>query len=247
MRTLVIGDIHGGLKALEQVLDRAGVTPADHLIFLGDFVDGWSESFETIEFLMELESKQPTTFLMGNHDDLTREWLETGDARENWLIHGGQATRESYLRAGPDRWPDHIRWIRGLRTHFLDEKGRLYLHAGFTNLNGIEHEYFEKMLYWDRTLWELARAVRPGLDLTDEDYPRRLRLYPQVFIGHTPLSKSGRVPPRKAANVWNVDTGAAFKGCLTLLDVDTEVYWQSEPVYQLYPGENGRNGVGNGG
>ena len=43
-RKLVIGDIHGGLKALHQVLDRAKVTSKDTLIFLGDFVDGWSES-----------------------------------------------------------------------------------------------------------------------------------------------------------------------------------------------------------
>ena len=34
-RTLVIGDIHGGLKALIQTLDRANVTQNDTLIFLG--------------------------------------------------------------------------------------------------------------------------------------------------------------------------------------------------------------------
>ena len=40
-RTLVVGDIHGGLKALEQALERANVTDKDKLIFLGDYVDGW--------------------------------------------------------------------------------------------------------------------------------------------------------------------------------------------------------------
>jgi serine/threonine protein phosphatase 1 len=40
MRTLVIGDIHGGLRAL-QIMERAKVTPKDTLIFLaGDYVDG---------------------------------------------------------------------------------------------------------------------------------------------------------------------------------------------------------------
>ena len=34
MRTLVIGDIHAGLKALEQLLERAKVTKEDHLILL---------------------------------------------------------------------------------------------------------------------------------------------------------------------------------------------------------------------
>jgi serine/threonine protein phosphatase 1 len=38
--TFVIGDIHGGLAALKQVLERAPVKPADTLIFLGDYVDG---------------------------------------------------------------------------------------------------------------------------------------------------------------------------------------------------------------
>jgi serine/threonine protein phosphatase 1 len=40
MRTLVIGDIHGGLRALHQIIERAHVTPQDTLIFLGDYVDG---------------------------------------------------------------------------------------------------------------------------------------------------------------------------------------------------------------
>jgi serine/threonine protein phosphatase 1 len=43
------------------------------------------------------------------------------------------------------------------------------------------------------------------------------------------------------ANIWNVDTGAAFKGPLTILDVDTKEFWQSESLPTLYPNEKGRN------
>jgi serine/threonine protein phosphatase 1 len=43
------------------------------------------------------------------------------------------------------------------------------------------------------------------------------------------------------ANVWNVDTGAAFTGPLTIMDVDTKDFWQSEPLPSLYPNEKGRN------
>ena len=52
MRTLAIGDIHGGLKALIQILERAKVTEDDTLIFMGDYVDGWSESAQVIDLLM---------------------------------------------------------------------------------------------------------------------------------------------------------------------------------------------------
>jgi serine/threonine protein phosphatase 1 len=40
MRTLVIGDIHGGLRALHQIIERAKVTKVINSIFLGDYVDG---------------------------------------------------------------------------------------------------------------------------------------------------------------------------------------------------------------
>ena len=53
-RILVIGDIHGGLKAINQVFERAKVTTDDRLIFLGDYVDGWSESPQVLDFLIEL-------------------------------------------------------------------------------------------------------------------------------------------------------------------------------------------------
>ena len=42
-------------------------------------------------------------------------------------------------------------------------------------------------------------------------------------------------------NVWNLDTGAGFKGKLSILDIDTGDYWQSDPLNDLYPNEIGRN------
>jgi serine/threonine protein phosphatase 1 len=44
-----------------------------------------------------------------------------------------------------------------------------------------------------------------------------------------------------AANVWNVDTGAAFTGPLSAIDVDTKAVFQSDILKVLYPHETGRN------
>jgi serine/threonine protein phosphatase 1 len=55
MRTFVIGDIHGGLKALVQVLNQIEVTAKNTFIFMGDYVDGWSESAQVIEFFMSVK------------------------------------------------------------------------------------------------------------------------------------------------------------------------------------------------
>lgn len=241
MRTLVFGDIHSGLKALKQLLERAAVTPQDHLIFLGDYVDSWSDAFETISFLIELGETHNCTLIRGNHDDLCWEWMKTGVENPKWLIHGGEATRDSYLRAGKENWQPHLEFYSSLKSYFLDEQNRLFLHAGFTNLKGIEHEYFKELFYWDRTLWELAKAINGKLDQNSPDYPKRLTNYSEIFIGHTPLSKTAMVVPLKAANVWNVDTGAAFKGPITALDIETKEFWQSDAVQSFYPDERGRN------
>lgn len=43
------------------------------------------------------------------------------------------------------------------------------------------------------------------------------------------------------ANIWNVDTGAAFTGAVSIMDINTKDFWQSEPLPHLYPNEKGRN------
>lgn len=241
MRTLVIGDIHGGLKALEQVMERAAVTTDDLLVFLGDYVDGWSEAVETVNFLIQLKVTHSCVFLKGNHDELCQNWLQTGRAHELWLRSGGEATVASY-RDLPEPVRDiHLQFYNQLEDYHLDPEKRLYLHAGFTNLKGVAHEYFSKTFYWDRTLWELALSLNPDLPMESPKYPQRLKHYKEIYIGHTPVTRIGKSTPQCATNVWNIDTGAAFKGPLSIIDADTKEFWQSDPVYTFYPGERGRN------
>ena len=241
MRTLVVGDIHSGLKALKQVLKKVDPQPDDHLIFLGDYVDGWSDAVATINFLIELRTVHNCTFLRGNHDELIYDWLLTEKENPVWLQHGGQATIDSYRKTDSATIHIHKYFYEDLNNYFLDTQNRLFIHAGFTNLRGVDYEYFGKIFYWDRTLWELALAVNPALVPDDIYYPKRLSIYKEIFIGHTPVVRIGKTTPQNGANVWNIDTGAAFKGPLTILDVDTKEFWQSDPVYLFYPNENGRN------
>ena len=83
-RTLVFGDIHGGLRALQQLLERVVIQIDDTMIFLGDYVDGWSESAQTIQFLMELSKKYNCIFIKGNHDLWCGRWLSLGKSNPVW-------------------------------------------------------------------------------------------------------------------------------------------------------------------
>ena len=66
----------------------------------------------------------------------------------------------------------------------------------------------------------------------------KTKMYKNVFIGHTGLIQG---IPEKAVNVWNLDTNAGWGNKLTIMDVDTEEYWQSDLITTLYPNfKNGR-------
>lgn len=241
MKTFVIGDIHGGLRALDQALQRAQVTLNDQLIFLGDYVDGWSESPQLLDFLIERNTKQSCIFLRGNHDDLLLGWLR--DAKDNlmWYDHGGEATVNAYEKTSALTKQNHIAFLQSLQDYYIDSENRLFVHAGFTNMNGVRSEHFPKLLYWERTLWETALALDPSISLNDPFYPKRFLQYHEIFIGHTPVTRIGRTTPVQKANIWNLDTGAAFKGPLTIMDVNTKEFWQSDLLPDLYPDEKGRN------
>ena len=244
MKKFVIGDIHGGLKALLQVLKKINCDENDTLIFLGDYVDGWSESPAVLDFLIELQKKQPCVFIRGNHDELLLDWLLGNNENIDeklWFQHGGEATVLSYQNINAETKEKHIQFLQSLQDYYLDDKNRLFIHAGFTNMKGVEHEFFKPLFYWDRTLWETALAIDNQLSKDAITYPLRLKIYNEIFIGHTPVTKIDETIPVNKACVWNVDTGAAFKGKLTIMDVDTKEFWQSDSLPELYPTEKGRN------
>ncbi|MEO8236225.1 MAG: metallophosphoesterase family protein [Flavobacterium sp.] len=241
MRTLVIGDIHGGFKALQQILKKVKVTKNDLLIFLGDYVDGWSESPQVLDFLISLQKTHHCIFLRGNHDELLCEWLNESKDNLTWYKNGGESTVLAYQSVSNERKQKHIQFLKSLQNYYLDSSNRLFLHAGFTNMNGVDSEYFPKLLYWDRTLWETALSLDENLETTHKFYPRRFTLYKEIYIGHTPVTRIGELIPVQKANIWNVDTGAAFNGPLTIMDIETKEFWQSDPLPYLYPNEKGRN------
>lgn len=240
-RTFAIGDIHGAARALEQLITRIAPQKDDQFIFLGDYVDGWSQSFDVLEQLIAFEKQHSCIFIKGNHDTFLEDWLRTDYQDEVWLEHGAPATLKSYAAATSSEKKKHLNFIERMSMYYIDNENRLFVHAGFTSMHGVEKEFNINTLLWDRTLWEAARSLNPKLNTSNLFYPKRLNLYSEIFIGHTPLTNYGITEPFNAANLWNVDTGAAFNGKLTALEVNSKTFFQSDTVQSLYPDEKGRN------
>ncbi len=103
-----------------------------------------------------------------------------------------------------------------MKLYHLDEQNRLFIHAGFTSMHGPQHEKYPTNFSWDRTLWEVAITTNKRLKKTSLFYPKRLKLFNEIYIGHTPTLYYNETIPMQGCNVWNVDTGAAFTGPLPL-------------------------------
>ncbi len=235
MKTFVIGDIHGSYKSLVQAIERSPFNPEkDRLITIGDYLDGgWHiEIIPVIEYLNQIPN---WIGLLGNHDSWMYDAIHNSamTAKKGWLLHGAKQTLHTldidyvvfdeliYLRSHP---PELVTEFLGkLSLYFIDDEDHVFVHGGWIRPEQRIDESETVMnnhlqdLYWDRELWYSAeyRATFP---------------HNKVFIGHT----SAMSNPEQRGNIWNLDSAAAHGGPVTIMDVETEEFWQSDPTNVLY-------------
>lgn len=230
MRRFAIGDIHGGHKALLQCLERSRFDPAkDLLISLGDICDGWPEVDKVIDELLGIKNLK---VVLGNHDEWALRWMKDGWAEYIWTSQGGLATMESYQR-DRERVPESHRSFLREAALFIELDNKLFVHGGINPRLDLSKQDPE-LLMWDRDL--LSDAVRTGKKNPNHRYGK----WDDIFIGHTTTEVYKTLEPVHACNVWVLDTGAGWSGKLTIMDIDSYEYWQSDLVPDLYPQLPGR-------
>jgi serine/threonine protein phosphatase 1 len=267
MKTFVIGDLHGNYKGLKQCLERSGFDyEKDTLITLGDICDGYSEVYEVVEELLRIDNRID---IKGNHDEPFLEFIEKGIHPWTWN-QGGVGTLKSYGKLLGDKfkfdytpagaWGEpenyksnlnsgdiplsHKEFFRHQIPYYIDDKNRCFVHGGFNRHSYIKTQ-MHYTLWWDRDLWMAARSFKDmpekGDNVVGHKYKFKMKdEFSEVFIGHTSTVNWNTTLPMKAANIWNLDTGGGFAGKVTIMDVDTHEFWQSDISTELYPDDFGR-------
>lgn len=230
MSIFVIGDIHGNLDALLQCIERSGFNQEqDTLISLGDICDGKHQTKQLIDYLL---TSKNFILCAGNHDSSVEGcgnveygwalgWMLNGKEIPLWWHQGGMATALSYDYNRRNVPQSHINLLKNARPYYIDENNNLFVHGGYNPIKPIE-EHDREYLMWDR---DLAYAF--GRKYAKDPLP-----YRHVFLGHT--STQGIAHSRDATepithlNVTCLDTGGGWNGKLTIMDVETLEYWQSD-------------------
>jgi serine/threonine protein phosphatase 1 len=176
MRTLVIGDIHGGLRAL-QIMERAKVTKEDNLIFSGR-LRRWLSSAGS-RLLNWIEYDKQLRLYSANHDEL--HWLR--DSKDN-LMWYKQVKQLYLLMKSQFRYKTITCWLLlSLKDYYLDEKNRLLFTRIYQHEWALLMNFFQSYFIGTEPMGNCV--FRPKNKPNDLLYPKRLTLYDEIYIGHT--------------------------------------------------------------
>lgn len=226
-RIVVISDLHGGLGLLEKLLLKVGLTPDDHLVILGDFLQRGYQNEETLEKMIQLSKRDKTYILSGNHEHylcslLEEQHLDRLDYHMNH-IHYGCIIRE-WIRTsliGYDGLPELQNMIKSLYKkdlsflealpYSLEIGSHLFVHGGINNT--LENS----------TAWDLLST--PSFLYNGHAHPG------MVIVGHWPVqnykkdSLSGEIIIDYEKKIICIDGGYGVKssGQINALVID-EIY-----------------------
>ncbi len=183
---------------------------------------------------------------------LGRDW-------DKFQITYDHENNEPITNLNPADVPEsHIKFFNSQHHYYIDEDNNCFVHGGFNRHLPMKEQSYPEIFWWDRDLWQAACGYGT---MTDLKYPFKIKdNFKEIFIGHTTtnnweyreddieelqldrsLLHTTFMLPMHRANIWNLDTGAGFKGKLTIMNIDTKEYWQSDLCKDLYPNEKGRN------
>ena len=221
-RMLVMGDIHGQYEKMTRVLEQSGYDPVlDQLILLGDYVDRGPQASRVVELTEEL-AEAGAIALYGNHEDLmlaalTGRFDRRVQALEQWYANGGEITLASY-RDKAVLLRSHLEFLAKLPRWF-EQEGLIFVHAGLRPGLPLAKQNLQDLI-WIRDEY-IQGYTGPQLVIaghTPTQYLKRYELLPDIAEATMPIIRP-----------WQIflDTGAAWGGPLTLMELPSRQYWQA--------------------
>lgn len=214
--TYAIGDVHGCHSLLLEMIeliraDSRGYTGRPRIVLLGDYVDRGPSSKEVLDTVIALEQATwcDTIALLGNHEQVLKQFLLDSAKGPNWVMFGGAETLASYGVQAPPRQSVEG-WLearRQLARHFPSDhlsflnRARLLFRAGDYL---FVHGGVKPGVPWDKQTVENLLWIRD--EFLNAERPCEF----VVVHGHTANEVVQHTPWR-----IGVDTGAYVTGKLT--------------------------------
>lgn len=197
MKLFAIGDIHGCLYSLKDLIQKIGPSKEDALVFTGDYVDRGPFSCQVLDYIFSLSDSCNVIPLMGNHEEMFLFAENNSQFDMGMLIQNGiRQTIRSYESS--EKMKEHLSRIKNFKKiHVTPEY--VFVHAGV--MPGIPLEKQKE----DDFLW-----VR-------HEFIGKFHGLPQKVVhGHTPIELSGLTLDKPSVNI---DTGCVYGYYLTAVEL----------------------------
>jgi serine/threonine protein phosphatase 1 len=218
-RILAIGDIHGCGAALAALVDGLNIRRDDCVVMLGDAIDRGSDSRGVIEQLLALRERTNLVCILGNHEQMLLDAREGDIPVQEWLIHGGAATLDSYSKQlGIDAVPrEHIEFIQSWGD-FHETDGHFFAHGNYLAARPLPSQP------WSDLRWQSLKWHTPGPHASGKT----------AILGHT-SNKQGQIV--NLGHLVCIDTYCCGGYWLTALDVTTARVWQANEAGEFRTAE----------
>lgn len=215
-RTLVVGDVHGCLAELEDLLAAAHHDPSrDRLLFLGDLLDRGPDPVGVVRRVRALGAD----CLLGNHEEkhlryAAHEARRRGDPRHRNPVRFDARRAEEHARLAPD----DLAWMAGLPRALRLGGGWLAVHGGLLPgrpLSRQPPDWLIRLRFLDATGKPVSRerGGEPGV----VRWPQRWTGPESVVYGHHAREAVVVDEPVPGVRCVGIDTGCVYGGWLTAL------------------------------
>ena len=146
MPTYAIGDIHGNLGALDDLLSQVvpELNPGDTLVFLGDYIDRGPDSRGCVERIVRLKARADFSVvaLLGNHEQWMLRSLDD-PTRHSWVV--GMEALETIKSYSEDAAALITREMANLGARLFLEKPTLPYKAFFDAMPDDHIQFFREL------------------------------------------------------------------------------------------------------
>lgn len=197
-RTVIVGDLHGCRRELEDLLSYVGFSKDDRLVSVGDLVVRGPDPRGVLKLMRSLGARA----VRGNHEDRLLRWKESRGTDQELVI--GKLTRKTAEVLRPRDW----RFLESLPLWLdLPEHGVRIVHAGLVPGTPIEEQNPRTLLYV-RTLGHRGEPI----EIRGKSWAHWYKGPPHVVFGHNALPA-----PEIAPFATGIDTGVVYGGRLTAM------------------------------
>jgi hypothetical protein len=246
LKTFIIGDVHGCIKELKELMQILTPGADDHLIFIGDLIDRGPDSIGVVRQVFQWSKQMNVKLILGNHEEKFLRYVH--------YIKDGSGKEKQMKRI--DEFPqlldalgdDELSFLqKAFHSIHLTDYNSLLIHGGLWRdihfLLPATYMYQENnsdinkqlsLLNKTRYLNPEGKFVSYGDEKPEDNFwaQEYKGQFGHIYFGHHSFIQSN---PYQFSHATAIDTGCVYGGWLTAVELsDNKVQFKSVAARKVY-------------